>query len=314
MGNVIGINPMATSNATGYFKASTEGFIQGHAWSEPANKFQFDTGILASTEVNPSWQGKALSIGIGSALLSSSAGQTANSSLGPTLKAATTIASIGGFAIANQNYSGIISGSSNVPLSASGQSVNFARIGSGVKLSLGIDSAFAATLIAGVHNPQYSWDFQAQQIVPYLGTSQAAVNISTVTWATTANGTLTITLAANAPNLAVGNWFTIAGNVQTGGTITTLNGSYKVATINNSTFVITVTNTYTNPFNPLGSATVLGTTSTVGNVSAVGGALSLNILDIVTANSLVVDYNYQTQSGITGNAILTPGAIAVVIL
>ena len=311
------INPMQTTNASGLFKLITTGYIQGHAYNEPATQFQFDTGPLASTETNPMWGGVALTLGVSGAQSSGTDGAgnsytiPAPSMFGDTVKRASAVSGstgINAFSIYNQNYSSVITAQSNAPLSLPGQSINYARIGSGVKVALGIDPAFAATLQGGVPNPQFSWDFQGQQIVPYQA-AQSSVTISTIAWA---SNTLTITLAADAPNLSVGSWFTIAGNVQSGGTLTTLNGTYKVATINHSTFVITVTSTNTNPFNPISGS--IGTTTTAGSVSAVGGALGVNLVDVVTSNSLIVDYNYPTQSGQTGNANFVPGAIAIVIL
>ena len=46
----LSLNPMATTNAAGSFGVQSDGFIQGVALDDPANRFNLASGTVAATE------------------------------------------------------------------------------------------------------------------------------------------------------------------------------------------------------------------------------------------------------------------------
>ncbi len=53
----LSLNPMATTNAAGSFGVQSDGFIQGVALDDPANRFNLASGTVAATETKPLWGG-----------------------------------------------------------------------------------------------------------------------------------------------------------------------------------------------------------------------------------------------------------------
>ena len=53
----LSLNPMATTNALGSFGVQSDGYIQGVALDDPANRFNLAAGTVAATETKPLWGG-----------------------------------------------------------------------------------------------------------------------------------------------------------------------------------------------------------------------------------------------------------------
>ncbi|MBL0880534.1 hypothetical protein HLB04_20885, partial [Serratia ureilytica] len=46
----LSLNPMATTNALGSFGVQSDGYVQGIALDDPANRFNLAAGTVAATE------------------------------------------------------------------------------------------------------------------------------------------------------------------------------------------------------------------------------------------------------------------------
>lgn len=51
----LSLNPMATTNALGSFGVQSDGYIQGVALDDPANRFNLAAGTVVATETKPLW-------------------------------------------------------------------------------------------------------------------------------------------------------------------------------------------------------------------------------------------------------------------
>jgi hypothetical protein len=165
----ITVSPYTTTNTTGTFGVSSQGYIQGTAEDDPVTRYALSGGIVNSSETYPMWGGIAITESI------SSTPTTAAGLMGSTIaRAATTGANIQGFTVSDQGYNGIITTSSKVPLYVQGGSVHFYRLGSRARLRLKIDDTFAATLLGGLTSATCYWDFTNQQL---LGTGTGALSV-----------------------------------------------------------------------------------------------------------------------------------------
>ena len=161
----ISFDPYTTTNTTGTFGTSSQGYIQGVAQDDPVTRYKMAGGVVASTETYPMWGGEAIT-----AVLPSST-STAAGMLGATLSlAATTEANIQGFTVFDGGLNGIITASSQVPLYVQGSSINYYRLGSGARIPLKIDSTSASALLGASPATALYWDFDNQELTTTAGT------------------------------------------------------------------------------------------------------------------------------------------------
>lgn len=152
----LSLNPMATTNAAGSFGVQSDGFIQGVALDDPANRFNLASGTVATTETKPLWGGlpvAELLPGVNS------------SPRGSTIRRAASLAELEGFTVFNQAHNGLTTPQSPVPLYASGMSVSFYRLGSNMRVPLKASAQVVALGTAGasVKTP-LAWDFVNNQV------------------------------------------------------------------------------------------------------------------------------------------------------
>lgn len=271
----ISFNPVITTTAAGSFNTDAGGLIQGTAFDSPAIRNQLALGVLASTETLPMWGG----VGISEALPGLTGGPVIP--LGGLITRATAIGSAGaagsltGFCVFDQNFAANTTPQSPVPLLGSYQQVNFYRLGSGARIAVNANPSLVS-LEGGIITQQVSWDFVNQQLVPYYP-AEGAITIASGTWASTAGGTATI-VTSSAASLLVGDQFVITGT-----TPTAYNGTWTVATISGTTITFL-----------LPAASSPGSITTPGSISAGGGALPCQVLELNIGNSMTVVYNTVT--------------------
>ena len=123
----LSLNPMATTNALGSFGVQSDGYIQGVALDDPANRFNLAAGTVAATETKPLWGGLPVA-----ELLPG----TSSSPRGSYIRRAVSVAELEGFTVFNQAHNGLTTPQSPVPLYASGMSVSFYRFGSNMRVPL----------------------------------------------------------------------------------------------------------------------------------------------------------------------------------
>lgn len=271
------INPSQTTNAAGSFNISSTGWIQGVALDDPALRNELAGGILAPTETLPMWGGVGISE---TATPVSASPPFPISSLGGYITRATTIGQssvngLTGFSVYNQDHAAINTPQSPAPLVYSGGLVNFFRLGSGIRIPLLCAESLVAALEGNIIGTQASWDFNGQQLVPYVAPYPANV-LTAASWASTGGGQVTFTTTTS-HGVAVGDFFTISGMVPAG-----YNGDYVAITGTTGSTLIAAQ--ATNP----GSETVLGT------LVAGGGAVPVRILEVSDANSMTVQYSPTT--------------------
>ena len=123
----LSLNPMATTNALGSFGVQSDGYIQGVALDDPANRFNLAAGTVAATETKPLWGGLPVA-----ELLPG----TSSSPRGSYIRRAVSVAELEGFTVFNQAHNGLTTPQSPVPLYASGMSVSYYRLGSNMRVPL----------------------------------------------------------------------------------------------------------------------------------------------------------------------------------
>lgn len=286
----INIQPNLTTNASGSFTSpSTVGVIQGTAYGDPSSRNWLSGGILASTETLPMWGGVAITENISTPV---SAGGPFSSALGNSIIRATTVVSITGFSVFDQNASAITTPTSEVALVGSGGQVNFYRYGSNARIAVACDPALV-DLEAGVINPNVSWDLVNQLLVPYVGTL-------TISSGTYSNTTGLVTLTMSAPVTFSAGDSIITSGMTGSGTPTYLDGTWTALSVSGSTV------TY-NPGASLGATTITGGSLTLG--SGASHALNARVLEVISSNNMTVNYNSTT-----GNASWNRNGCAAIIL
>lgn len=267
----LSLNPMATTNAAGSFGVQSDGFIQGVALDDPANRFNLASGTVAATETKPLWGGlpvAELLPGVNS------------SPRGSTIRRAVSLAELEGFTVFNQAHNGLTTPQSPVPLYASGMSVSFYRLGSNMRVPLKASAQVVALGTAGasVKTP-LAWDFVNNQVTTAAAAAFAGADIAT-TAVTYSNGVATAT-TASAHGLTAGQYVKISGVAPAA-----YNGTVVVLTVGSAT-----TFTYAPASSPGGSAT------TQGNIGAVAQAditLPVKVISIESGNSKTVNYDSAT--------------------
>src|ERR1700761_4106425 len=146
----VSFNPMQTTGAAGAFILSTDGFVQGTFLDDPAMRYQLEGGYVASSQSTPLWGGLPITLSV-------PATGTPNA-LGSGAVIAASLAGINGWTLFNQASAGILTSSSNVPLYASGMSINFARPGSLLRIVLKINPADVNALVGAAPSVSLYWD------------------------------------------------------------------------------------------------------------------------------------------------------------
>ncbi|EMU9595378.1 TPA: hypothetical protein SG251_000088 [Escherichia coli] len=267
----LSLNPMATTNAAGSFGVQSDGFIQGVALDDPANRFNLASGTVATTETKPLWGGlpvAELLPGVNS------------SPRGSTIRRAASLAELEGFTVFNQAHNGLTTPQSPVPLYASGMSVSFYRLGSNMRVPLKASAQVVALGTAGasVKTP-LAWDFVNNQVTTAAAAAFAGADIDT-TAVTYSNGVATAT-TASAHGLTAGQYVKISGVEPAA-----YNGTVVVLTVPSTT-----TFTYAPASAPGGSATTQGT---IGAVAQADITLPVKVISIESGNSKTVSYDSAT--------------------
>lgn len=276
-------NPNPTTVAQGAFGVSSHGLVQGDVYPDPAIIYKRASGTLAQSETIPMWGGCGIYTDIGGA-----AGGPA-SSLGTIVGRATSLANLTAFS--TWSYGQINTPQSPVPLAASGMQVQYFRLGSGARVILQADPLLLS-LRGGLSTQQVSFDFVNQLLVPYNG---SALTISSGTYNNT-TGLVTLVMAAPV-GFSAGDAVVVSGLTGTGA-FAALDGTFTALTVTGTTV------TY-NAGAGHGAATITGGSLTLGSGSA--SALPCQVLDIVPANCMVVNY-------LGGNATWNYNGTAAVVL
>ncbi|EJG3795646.1 hypothetical protein [Escherichia coli] len=267
----LSLNPMATTNAAGSFGVQSDGFIQGVALDDPANRFNLASGTVAATETKPLWGGlpvAELLPGVNS------------SPRGSTIRRAVSLAELEGFTVFNQAHNGLTTPQSPVPLYASGMSVSFYRLGSNMRVPLKASAQVVALGTAGasVKTP-LAWDFVNNQVTTAAAAAFSGADIDT-TAVTYSNGVATAT-TASAHGLTAGQYVKISGVDPAA-----YNGTVVVLTVPSTT-----TFTYAPASAPGGSATTQGA---IGAVAQADITLPVKVISIESGNSKTVSYDSAT--------------------
>jgi hypothetical protein len=279
MATNLAISPYSTTNSPGAFNISSKGYIAGQALPDPALRNELAGGILANTETLPMFGG----VGISELILTSTSNSLPRGELGSTIVRATTLTPLAagvltGFSVFDQNHAMVASPSSPVPGIGGNGQVNFYRLGSGIRIAVACAPALV-NLQGQLITSQVSWDFGAQQLVPYNVAYPANV-ITASSWAAGTNnkGQVTYT-TTTAHTVAVGEYFTISGMVPVG-----YNGTFLAVTGTAGSTLVGVAaygGTIANP----------GASTTQGTLVAGGGALNVRVLDVDVGNSMAVNYD-----------------------
>ncbi|HFN0472833.1 TPA: hypothetical protein ACHB00_005273 [Klebsiella pneumoniae] len=267
----LSLNPMATTNAADSFGVQSDGFIQGVALDDPANRFNLASGTVAATETKPLWGGlpvAELLPGVNS------------SPRGSIIRRPVSLAELEGFTVFNQAHNGLTTPQSPVPLYASGMSVSFYRLGSNMRVPLKASSQVVALGTAGasVKTP-LAWDFVNERVTTAAAAAFAGADIAT-TAVTYSNGVATAT-TASAHGLTAGQYVKISGVAPAA-----YNGTVVVLTVPSAT-----TFTYAPASAPGGSATTQGT---IGAVAQADITLPVKVISIESGNSKTVSYDSAT--------------------
>ncbi|WP_334653510.1 hypothetical protein [Klebsiella michiganensis] len=267
----LSLNPMATTNAAGSFGVQSDGFIQGVALDDPANRFNLASGTVAATETKPLWGGLPVA-----ELLPG----VKSSPRGSTIRRAVSLAELEGFTVFNQAHNGLTTPQSPVPLYASGMSVSFYRLGSNMRVPLKASVQVVALGTAGASvKTALAWDFVNDRVTTAAAAAFAGSGIATSS-VTYSNGVATAT-TASAHGLTAGQYVKISGVAPAA-----YNGTVVVLSVPTAT-----TFTYAPASAPGGSATTQGT---IGAVAQADITLPVKVLSIENGNSKTVSYDSTT--------------------
>ncbi|MBL0907814.1 hypothetical protein G5645_07370 [Pectobacterium carotovorum] len=270
----LSLNPMQTTNALGSFGVQSDGFIQGVALDDPANRFNLASGTVAAGETKPLWGGLPIA-----ELLPG----TSSSPRGSTIRRATGIADLEGFTVFNQAHNGLTTPQSPVPQFASGMSVSFYRLGSNMRVPLkaSADVVALGTAGASVKTP-LAWDFVNSQLVTAAAAAYSGGGETTIEM-TVDNGVVTASFAS-AHGIAAGKYITISGAVPAA-----YNGTYQVQSVPTA-----LTLTFVPSVAPTAAATTQGAVSAPDAASIAAFTLPLKLISIQAGNSKTVSYDSTT--------------------
>jgi hypothetical protein len=315
MSGNISFNPNVTTVAAGTFNISSEGYIQGTALNDPSVRNELAGGTVALTESSPMWGGIAITENVPPTGIAGT--------LGGNIKRATAETNITGFTVFDQAHGMINFPQSPVPLAAPGMQVNLYRIGSNARIAV----AASPTLVGLDGMPitsQVAWDYENQQLVPYVsttissGTYATAATISSGTY-TLASGAVSLTTNA-AHGLLVGDTFTLSSMAGTGA-FAALNGTFTATagtTGSTLNFVTTPNLVMTISGGDLGNVGVTLTTAAahglnVGDTFVLAGltgtdASTLDGEQVATVGTTGSTLNFVAASGL-GAGSITGGTV-----
>lgn len=272
-------NPNITTSAGGSFGLSSAGYIQGQALDNPSARFYLSGGVLDSAETLPMWGGVAIFEDV----TGQASPPAALPNLGGKVGRATTVTAnqaktYCGFSVFDQNYAGLATPQSPVPLTPSGGMVNFYRQSSNARIVVQCDPALSS--LAGGNNRKYvSWDWVNQILVPY---ESSAYTISSGTY-NNATGVIVLTLSAPA-DFSAGDALILSSLTGTGA-YASLNGTWTATIVSGSTV------TLAGPAG-VGASTITGGSATLG--SGTSSILPVVVLDVQTTNCMTVSYDPVT--------------------
>ena len=271
--------PSLTTSGQGLFNgASSNGLIQGQTFPDPSTRNVLRSGIVSQSETIPMWGGVGVYADISPISSTGPKGP-----LGQVLGRATGLSSLVGFTVFDQAYNLVSDPNSPVGTAGSGQSMNYYPLGSRARIAVACDPSLIS-LRGGQINQQVSWDFVAQELVPYAP-AYSAVTITGAVWASTSGGQITFTVGTNLTTvLSAGDDIDVSGVVSTGGTGGSFNGIFAVVSTTSTTVVVVA----------LAAAGYYGTYSSGGTIAANGGALPVTVLDVQPTGSMTVSYNALT--------------------
>lgn len=169
MSGNISFNPMTTTGAANSFVVETNGFVEGTFYDDPAVRYQLEGGYAASGISHVIWGGLPLTLAVP---------DVGSNAMGPACSLATTNSGINAWALFNQAAGMVLVPGSTVPVATAGMSVNFARVGSNLRVALQLDPAILNAVEGGAPNQQVSWDFTNNRITTYSsGVGALAVQI-----------------------------------------------------------------------------------------------------------------------------------------
>jgi hypothetical protein len=293
----ISFNPYSTSNAAGSFNVSSEGFVQGVFLDDPALRYQLAGGTYTgvSQPTLPMIGGAAITEGIrdGTAGVGTLPASGANASLGTLIDYASTntaasganaaLGQVTGFSVLNQANHGITTPASTAPTFSLGNSVNFLRLGSGMKLAVAMDPGLVSAS-GYLITSYFSWDFNTQTLTPY-DAATGTVTINSMTWAATNGGQFAVVTAAASLVSAVGDVINISGATGNGtGGNNAVNGNFVVNTFtDNEHFTVLATN-------PGGSA-YYGTVAGSPVINEGTGHLNVRVTEFNVGNSMTYTWD-----------------------
>lgn len=275
---------MPTINAAGAFTIHTDGAVQGTFMDDPATRWAMRSGVLDINESLPMWGG----IGIYEHVPAYTVGSPAEQ-LGSVVGRATTVdqtntKGLVGFSVFNQAHHMPVTPQSPVPMAGSGMAVHYVRLGSGNRVVVACDPSLGS-LEGGSVGQQVSWDFNAQRLQAY-DASTPTYAVTSLTWASTNGGRITVVGGVALPVGGVGDAVTFqdATNTGTGG-----------AAAVNQTFIV---DTFTDNQNfTVAAPAAAGYYGTIGGTILLvegTGALNVRVDRILPGNSMTVAYNYVT--------------------
>ena len=158
----ITFNPMQTLTGSNSFQLESQGYIQGAFMDDPVGRMWVLPGTVAASVTQPVWGGLAIGENV-PALDTGTNGTVPGSIVIPTTADAVT-----GFTVFNRAHNMLITPGNPVPVSSSGMSVAYARLGSTLRIPVSVSSALATTLEGGSITQQVSWDFTLNQLTAFV--------------------------------------------------------------------------------------------------------------------------------------------------
>jgi len=280
----ITFNPYLTTNAAGSFAVSSSGYMQGTALDQPAIRNSLFAGWYTAANTTPLWGG----IPISDAIPNEYSGTTyVNKSLGTLVTRATTLTltagtsgGITGFSVFDQNHSALQWPGNEVPIVQGGGSCNFYRLGCGARIVVAMDPSLISNA-GSIVTTAFSWDFNNNCLAPKAGS--ATYSLSSVTWASTNGGQLTIVASGATPVAAIGDLINISGatNSGTGGSAA-INTNFVITAFTDNQHFVAAAPAASGVFGSIAGSPVLNYDTT---------ALVVDVLDFNVGNSMTVNWN-----------------------
>ena len=279
----IAFNPYKQTGFPGTFYVDSDGYIQGQALPDPVVRYALCGGTLAYTETLPMVGGIGITENV--PVVNGAPYGVLGGIIGRATQIAPGAGQLNGFSVFDQNYSAVITPSSNVPSAASGMQVNFYRLGSGARIPVAMDPSLV-DLEGNVITSPVSWDFALNRLQPYVA-SGPTESVTSMTWTNTNGGQAALVMAA--PSVyGLGDTVNISGATNTGtGGNAAVNGAFVIVSYTDSTHF------------SVGMPASSGVIATIGGtiVLNVGtGLLPVRVLSVKLGNCMTALYNPATMS------------------